>query len=133
MFDPKTKILVIDDMLTMRKVVSKCCRDLGFSDITEAPNGEEAWTKIQEANPPFQLIISDWNMPKLSGVELLKKVRADARFSKTPFVLVTAESEKEQVVEAIKAGVTNYVTKPFTVDTLREKLEAAHKKSAAAA
>ncbi len=132
MFDPKTKILVIDDMLTMRKVVAKSCRDLGFSDITEASDGVDGWTKIEAATPPFGLIISDWNMPNLTGIDLLKKVRADARFAKTPFVLVTAEAEKSQVATAVMAGVSNYVIKPFSTDTLREKLEATHKKVSAA-
>lgn len=131
MFDPKTKILVVDDMLTMRKLVSKFCRDIGFSDITEATNGADAWTAIGAANPPFGLVISDWNMPNGTGLDLLKRVRGDARFAKLPFVMVTAEAEKHQIMEAIQSGVSNYVIKPFTIDSLKEKLEGAHKKHAA--
>ena len=131
MFDPKTKILVIDDMMTMRKLVIKCCRDLGFSDFAEASDGVIAWDAISKASPPFGLIISDWNMPNCTGLELLKRLRADGKVGKTPFVLVTAEAEQHQVVEALKAGVDNYVVKPFTPAQLKEKLEAVHKKRSA--
>lgn len=130
MFDPKTKILIVDDMMTMRKVVSKSCKELGFSDLSEAKDGIDAWEKINSAQPPFGLIISDWNMPNCSGIDLLKRVRADGRFSTLPFILVTAESERHQIEEAIKAGVSNYVIKPFTTAILAEKLETAQKKLA---
>jgi two-component system chemotaxis response regulator CheY len=126
MFNPKTKILIVDDMLTMRKIISKILRELGYSDITEACNGKEAWEKAQEGN--FGLIISDWNMPVCTGIEFLKLVRADARTSKTPFLLVTAEAEQHQIIEAIKSGVDQYVVKPFSRDGLKTKLELAHKK-----
>lgn len=132
MFDPKTRILVIDDMLTMRKLVSKVCKELGFTDITEASDGALGWQAISTANPGFGLVISDWNMPNCSGVELLKRVRADAKFAKLPFVLVTAEAEQHQIVEAVKAGVSNYVVKPFTADILKGKLEQVHAKIVAA-
>jgi two-component system chemotaxis response regulator CheY len=131
MFDLKTRILVVDDMMTMRKLVSKCCREIGFTDITEAADGALAWTALDQSPIPYGLVISDWNMPNLTGLELLRRVRGDKRFAKLPFVLVTAEAEQHQVVEAVKAGVTNYVVKPFSADILREKLEAAHKKVAA--
>jgi two-component system chemotaxis response regulator CheY len=130
MFDLKTRILIVDDMMTMRKLVIKSCKDLGFSDFTEAADGKLAWEAITHANPPIGLIISDWNMPNCSGVDLLKSVRADSRTKHIPFIMVTAESEKAQVIEAVQAGVTNYVVKPFTTDHLKEKLEAAHKKMA---
>ena len=128
MFDVKTKVLVVDDMLTMRKIVSKIMRELGFTDITEALDGEEAWNKVQSGN--YGLIISDWNMPKCTGLEFLKKIRSDEKFAKTPFVLVTAEAESHQVAEAIKSGVDQYVVKPFSKDSLKMKLESAHKKCA---
>ncbi len=131
MFDPKTRILIVDDMMTMRKMVGKVCKELGFSDLTEAGDGVIAWEAITNANPPFGLIISDWNMPNCTGIDLLKRVRGDQRFSKIPFVLVTAEAEQHQIVEAVKAGVSNYVIKPFTTDSLKEKLEAVHKKMSA--
>ncbi len=131
MFDPKTRILVVDDMMTMRKLVSKVCKELGFSDITEAGDGTAAWESISNAPAPFGLIISDWNMPNCTGLDLLKRLRGDQRFSKTPFVLVTAEAEQHQVVEALKAGVDQYIVKPFSPDDLKTKLEAVHKKYAA--
>lgn len=128
MFDAKTKILVVDDMAMMRKAVSKFCQGFGFSDITEAVDGVDAWTKISEAKPPFELIISDWNMPNCTGIDLLKRVRADGRVGKTPLLMVTAEKEKDQILEAVKAGVSGYVVKPFTPEILKEKLEAMHAK-----
>lgn len=128
MFDLNTRILIVDDMMTMRKLVAKACKEIGFTDLTEAGDGIQAWQKVSEANPPFGLIISDWNMPNASGLDLLKRVRADSRFGKTPFVLVTAEAEQHQIVEAAKAGVSNYVVKPFTTESLREKIEQVHKK-----
>jgi two-component system chemotaxis response regulator CheY len=130
MFPLNTRVLVVDDMLTMRKIVSKVCKEIGFTDITEADDGAKAWTALEGANPPIGLIISDWNMPNVSGLDFLKKVRADARFGKLPFLLVTAEAEKHQVVEAIKAGVSDYVVKPFTPEQLKNKIEAAEKKHA---
>ncbi len=128
MFDPKTRLLVVDDMLTMRKLVSKVCKELGFTDITEAEDGAKAWEVIQAANPPIGLIISDWNMPNCSGLDFLKRVRGAGKYGKTPFIMVTAEAEQHQVVEALKAGVSNYVVKPFTADQLKDKIEAVHKK-----
>ncbi len=128
MFKAEIKILVVDDMLTMRKVVSKILRDLGYSDITQAVDGNDAWEKAKDGS--FGLIISDWNMPNCTGVEFLKKVRADATTAKTPFLLVTAEAEQHQIVEAIQAGVDQYVVKPFTTDGLRSKLTAVYMKYA---
>jgi two-component system chemotaxis response regulator CheY len=126
MFNPKTKILIVDDMLTMRKIVGKILKELGFTNITEAQDGQEAWSLVQTG--AFGLIISDWNMPNCTGLEFLKRVRADAKLAKTPFILVTAEAEQHQVVEAIKSGVDQYVVKPFSRDALRLKLEATYKK-----
>lgn len=129
MFSPTTKILVLDDMMTMRKIVVKICKELGFFDITEAPDGAEGWKKLEEAgSQSFQLIISDWNMPNLTGLDLLKKVRGDARFKGTPFLMVTAEAELTQIKEAVTSGVDNYVIKPFNAATLTEKLTAVYKK-----
>lgn len=131
MFDPKTRILVVDDMMTMRKIVSKTCRDIGFSDIVEAADGALAWKVLTESSPSVGLIISDWNMPNCTGLEFLKKVRGDDRFKSLPFIMVTAEAEQHQIVEALKSGVSNYVVKPFTAQILTEKLEGAHKKKGA--
>lgn len=133
MFDLNTRILVVDDMMTMRKLVSKVCKDLGFKDIVEAEDGNKAWEVLSTATPAIGLIISDWNMPNFSGLDLLKKVRGDGRYAKLPFLMVTAEAEQHQIVQAITAGVSNYVVKPFTAETLKEKLEAVHKKFARAA
>jgi len=129
MFDPKTKVLVVDDMLTMRKIVTKILRELGFTDISEAQDGNEAWEKVKLGN--VGLIISDWNMPNCTGLELLKKVRADQDYSKIPFLLVTAEAEQGQVSEAIRSGVDQYVVKPFSKEGLKAKLELTHKKTSA--
>lgn len=133
MFDLKTKILVVDDMVTMRKLVMKICKEIGFTNIVEAANVADAWQAISSAAPEFGLIVSDWNMPNATGLDLLKRVRAEARFKHLPFVMVTAEAEKHQIMEAVQAGVSGYVVKPFTADILREKLEQAHKKVTAAA
>ncbi|HMN68509.1 MAG TPA: response regulator, partial [Bdellovibrionales bacterium] len=113
MFDAKTKILIVDDMSTMRRLVKKACVGLGFSNIEEAEDGQKAWEKLQAAGD-FQLIISDWNMPNCTGLEFLKKVRADSKFKKMPFVLLTAEAEASQMAEAIQLGVSNYIVKPLT-------------------
>jgi two-component system chemotaxis response regulator CheY len=128
MFPPNTKVLVVDDMLTMRKLVSRCLKDLGFTDITEADDGETAWPLLEAGasgrTPPFQLVVSDWNMPKLTGIALLKKVRSHEAMKSLPFLFVTAEAEKHQILEAVQAGVSNYITKPFTPATMKDKLAA---------
>ncbi len=128
MFPFTTRVLVADDMMTMRKIVSKALKEIGFTDITEAADGAKAWEAVAAANPPIGLIVSDWNMPNSTGLDLLKRCRTDSRFGKMPFLLVTAEAEQHQIIEAVKAGVDGYVVKPFTKETLAEKLEAVHKK-----
>lgn len=131
MFDPKTRILIADDMMTMRKIVVKTLKDLGFEDVQDAADGVIAFDKLKASAPPIQLIISDWNMPNCTGLDFLKKVRADATYSKLPFIMLTAETEKHQVMEALKAGVTHYCIKPFTPEILKTKLIEAHKKVSA--
>lgn len=127
MFAPQTKILIVDDMMTMRKLVAKALTELGFTNLTDADNGESALEKIKlVGSEQFQLIVSDWNMPKVSGLELLKTVRQMSAYKDIPFVLLTAESEKAQVIEAIQARVSGYVTKPFTTAILGEKLKSVH-------
>lgn len=128
MFSPDTRILIADDMVTMRKLVSKICRELGFSSFVEAPDGAVAWEVLVNATPPIQLIISDWNMPNSTGLDFLKKVRDADRFKHLPFLMVTAEAELSQVSEAVAAGVDNYVIKPFSAQNLKDKLEAIYKK-----
>jgi two-component system chemotaxis response regulator CheY len=124
--DKNMPILVVDDFSTMRRIVKTCLRQLGFENITEAEDGKIALEKM-ELNE-FKLVISDWNMPNMMGIDLLKSVRANEKYKNVPFVLVTAEGQKENVIEAAKAGVSNYVVKPFTADTLQTKLEAVFKK-----
>jgi two-component system chemotaxis response regulator CheY len=131
MYSPETVVLVVDDMLTMRKLVKKACQGLGFTNFVEAKDGQEAWAAMCEANPAVGLVISDWNMPNCSGLEFLKRVRASEQYKEMPFVLLTAESEAAQVQEAVLAGVDNYIVKPFTEAILREKLEVVYKKKPA--
>ena len=128
MFDLKSRVLVLDDMSTMRKIVIKNLKEIGFTDIQEAADGNLGWQVLEASNPPVNLIISDWNMPNCSGLEFVRKVRASATYAKTPFIMLTAEAEATQVKEALIAGVTNYILKPFTPDILKLKLEQAHKK-----
>ena len=130
MFDPNIKILVVDDMSTMRKIVMKNLQGMGYKNFVEAADGIQAWEALTIPGAGIDLIISDWNMPKSTGLDLLKRVRADGRFKAVPFLLVTAENEASQVMEALKAGVSNYVVKPFTAVSLKEKLEATYKKYA---
>ena len=118
--DQNMKILVVDDFSTMRRINKNLLRQLGYSNIVEADDGTTALQKLKEEQIDF--VVSDWNMPKMTGLELLKSVRKDEQLKDTPFLMVTAESEKEKVVEAVKAGVNNYVVKPFTADTLKEKI-----------
>lgn len=115
-------ILVVDDFAAMRKVVKTCLKQLGFENIAEAEDGAKALEKLQSGE--FKLVISDWNMPNMMGLDLLKAVRADSKLAKVPFVMVTAEAQKENVLEAAKAGVSNYIVKPFSADQLKSKLEA---------
>jgi two-component system chemotaxis response regulator CheY len=128
MFAPETKILIVDDMSTMRKLVTKTCQSLGFSNFIDAADGSLAWETLTNSEEKIGLIISDWNMPNCSGIDFLKRVRSDSRFKHLPFILVTAEAEKHQIVEAISSGVSGYVIKPFTAEALGSKLEEAHKR-----
>ncbi|MBF0338140.1 MAG: chemotaxis response regulator CheY [Magnetococcales bacterium] len=115
------KILVVDDFSTMRRIVKNILKQLGFDKIEEAEDGEQAFNKLKTGG--FDFLVTDWNMPNVSGLELLKRVRSDAKLKSMPVLMVTAEAEKEQVVEAVKAGVNNYVIKPFTAEVLKEKIE----------
>ena len=117
----KLRILVVDDFATMRRIIRNLLQDLGFSNIAEADDGNTAWPMLQ--NGSYDLLITDWNMPGMPGLELLKAVRADARLAKLPVLMLTAEAKREQIVEAAQAGVNGYVIKPFTAETLKAKLE----------
>src|SRR5271157_1544027 len=113
-------VLVVDDFSTMRRIVRKILKDLQFQDVIEAENGAEAFQLLQTTK--VDLIVSDWNMPTMTGLELLKRVRADERLKGLPFLMVTAEAQKENIVEAIQAKVSNYVLKPFSPAVFAEKL-----------
>jgi two-component system chemotaxis response regulator CheY len=131
MFPPTTRILIADDMRTMRNLLRQVLSEMTYTKVTEVDDGAAAWKEIESTHAlkiPFELIISDWAMPKLSGLELLKKVRMTPDVKTTPFLMITAEADAAQVKEAIMAGVSNYITKPFTPDTVKAKLEAIWKK-----
>jgi two-component system chemotaxis response regulator CheY len=114
------KILVVDDFTTMRKVVRNLLKQGGYENVVEAEDGVAALKVIKSQQIDF--IISDWNMPNMTGIELLKAVRADAEISATPFLMVTAEALQDNVIAAVKAGVSNYIVKPFTAEVLSEKI-----------
>jgi len=120
--DKRMKILVVDDYASMRQVVKKTLLSLGFSNICEAAGGADAMRKIQEGEP-IGLIISDWNMPNITGLDLLNFVRASEENAKVPFLMITAEGKPENIIQAAKAGVSQYIVKPFTAEALQQKLE----------
>ena len=120
--DTSIKVLVVDDFATMRRIVKGVLKQLGFSKIVEAQDGNDALDVLKKEQ--VGLIVSDWNMPNMTGLDLLKAVRGDDGLKSIPFVMVTAEGMKENVVEAVKAGVTNYIVKPFTPETFSEKIQA---------
>jgi two-component system chemotaxis response regulator CheY len=128
MFPPSTHILVVDDAKTMRKIVIRMLNELGYSKISEAGNGAEGFEVLSNANPAIDLIISDWNMPTSTGLDLLKRVRSDSRFKSLPFMLATTEAEGSQVKEAMQVGVDSYLIKPFTNEGMQEKLRQIYKK-----
>lgn len=121
-FKPNLKILVVDDFPTMRKIVKTLMKQNGFTNFTEAEDGAQAYSMLEKEGD-YEMVVSDWNMPNMTGLELLKAVRGNAKLKHLPFLMVTAEAEKENIIEAVKAGVSNYVVKPFTAITLKEKLQ----------
>ena len=118
--DPNMKILVVDDMSTMRRIVKNILKQLGFNNLEEAENGQEALTKLKADTYGF--VVSDWNMPVMMGIDMLRAIRADEKLKKIPVLMVTAEAQKENMMEAVQAGVSNYVVKPFTAETMQEKI-----------
>ncbi len=118
--EPHMKILVVDDMSTMRRIVKNILKQLGFSNVEEAENGQEAMNKLKAE--AYGFVVSDWNMPVMSGIDLLRAIRADDKLKHIPVLMVTAEAQKENLIEAIQAGVNNYIVKPFTAETLQEKM-----------
>jgi len=119
--DKNMKVLVVDDFSTMRRIVKNLLRDLGFTNIQEADDGSTALPMLKEGE--FDFVVTDWNMPGMQGIDLLKAIRADASLSHIPVLLITAEAKKEQIVMAAQAGVNGYIVKPFTAATLKAKLD----------
>lgn len=120
MADPNMRFLVVDDFSTMRRIVRNLLKELGFSNVDEAEDGVDALAKLRGGK--YQFVISDWNMPNMTGIDLLRSIRADAELKGLPVLMVTAEAKKENIIEAAKAGASGYVVKPFTSATLDEKL-----------
>ncbi len=124
MFAPDIRILVADDAVSMRMTIINHLKSLGFTNFTEAPNGNAAFQMMESAPEPFQLVLSDQNMPECTGLEFLRRVRATEKFKTTPFIMITSETEKAIVVQAVQSGANNYVSKPVTAEALKGKLEA---------
>ena len=125
MFAPETKFLITEDLHTIRTLIKEFLKRLGYDQMAEADNGLMAWNKLEEAHAagePFQFMISDWNMPEMTGLELLKKCRGDDRFKDLPILMVTIESEKAYVLKAVTMGVDDFVVKPFSEKTLESKI-----------
>lgn len=118
--DLNMKVLIVDDFATMRRILRNILKQIGFNNISEADDGKTALKELKKEN--FDLVLCDWNMPEMPGIELLKAVRSDDQLKSLPFVMVTAEAQKENIVEAVKEGVSNYIVKPFTAETVSEKL-----------
>lgn len=116
------KLLVVDDSSTMRRIIKNTLSRLGHNDILEAEHGIEAWELLTH-NEDVKVLITDWNMPEMNGLELVKKVRSDKKYEDMPIIMVTTEGGKAEVITALKAGVNNYIVKPFTPQVLKEKLE----------
>ncbi len=119
--DTNMRILVVDDFSTMRRIIKNILRQLGFNNIEEADDGTTGWEVLNKGGIDF--VISDWNMPQMTGIELLRKVRASEEFADMPFLMVTAEAQQENVIEAVQAKVSNYIVKPFTAETLKQKID----------
>ncbi|GGW73762.1 chemotaxis response regulator CheY [Alteromonas halophila] len=119
--DKNMKILVVDDFSTMRRIIKNLLKDLGFSNIQEADDGNTALPMLQQGD--FDFVVTDWNMPGMQGIDLLRAIRSDDKLKQLPVLMVTAEAKKEQIVAAAQAGVNGYVVKPFTAATLKEKLD----------
>jgi two-component system chemotaxis response regulator CheY len=129
--DKNMKILVVDDFSTMRRIVRNLLGDLGYTHITEADDGKSAWPLLQAGG--FDFVVTDWNMPGMTGIDLLRHIRGDARIAKTPVLMVTAEAQREQIIEAAQAGVNGYIIKPFNAVTLKEKIDKIFQRIAEAA
>lgn len=129
MVDKNLKFLVVDDFSTMRRIVRNLLKELGFTNVDEAEDGIVALSKLKGSN--FEFVVSDWNMPNMTGIELLRAIRSDATLKHLPVMMVTAEAKKENIIEAAQAGASGYIVKPFTAATLEEKLNKVFEKMAA--
>jgi two-component system, chemotaxis family, chemotaxis protein CheY len=118
--DKNMRFLVVDDFSTMRRIVRNLLKELGFTNVDEAEDGQVALHKLK--TQPYDFVVSDWNMPNMTGIELLKAIRADAQFKGLPFLMITAEAKRENIIEAAMAGASGYIVKPFTAATLEEKM-----------
>ncbi|QBJ78840.1 MULTISPECIES: chemotaxis response regulator CheY [Aquitalea] len=118
--DKNMRFLVVDDFSTMRRIVRNLLKELGFTNVDEAEDGQVALHKLKTQH--FDFIVSDWNMPNMTGIELLKAVRADQQIKHLPFMMITAEAKRENIIEAAMAGASGYIVKPFTAATLEEKM-----------
>ena len=118
--DLNMKVMIVDDFATMRRILRNILKQIGFKNIIEADDGKHALKELKKEK--VDLIMCDWNMPEMPGIELLKNIRSDDELKEIPFVMVTAEAQKDNILEAVKSGVSNYVVKPFTAETITEKL-----------
>lgn len=116
------RLLVVDDSSTMRRIIRNTLERLGHTDVVEAEHGMEAWEKLS-VDESIKVVITDWNMPEMNGLDLVKKIRAEKKYEDMPIIMVTTEGGKAEVITALKAGVNNYIVKPFTPQVLKEKLE----------
>ncbi|MBC8432307.1 MAG: response regulator [Desulfobacterales bacterium] len=119
--DLNMKVLIVDDFATMRRILRNILKQIGFTDITEADDGSTALKELKKEK--YDLILSDWNMPEMQGIDLLNTMKADDELKSIPFIMVTAEAQKDNIVGAVKAGVSSYIVKPFTAETISEKLK----------
>jgi two-component system chemotaxis response regulator CheY len=119
--DLNMKVLIVDDFATMRRILRNILKQIGFTDINEADDGSTALKELKKEK--YDLILSDWNMPEMPGLDLLNAIRADDELKGIPFVMITAEAQKDNIIGAVKAGVNSYVVKPFTAETIGEKLK----------
>ena len=129
--DKNLKILIVDDFSTMRRIVKNLLHDLGYTNTHEADDGKTAWPLLQSGG--FDFVVTDWNMPGMTGIDLLKAIRGEPRLAGLPVLMVTAEAQRDQIIEAAKAGVNGYIIKPFTAATLQEKLDRIFERLQAAA
>ncbi len=120
-YNPNMRVLVVDDFSTMRRIIKNILRQIGFINVVEADDGTTAWDILNKDKIEF--IISDWNMPQMTDIELLRKVRGSEEFADLPFLMVTAEAQQENIIEAVQAKVSNYIVKPFTADVMKQKID----------